>query len=63
MKKQKSEAMEVKAVRVPAALWRDTKRAARINRTSVSEFIRSALEEKVGRILMEAHELMREDGK
>jgi hypothetical protein len=41
--KKKPNPMQVKAVRVPADLWRDVIRAAKISGVSVSVLIRSAL--------------------
>lgn len=50
MKSTKRPPMEVRAVRVPAGLWREVRKAAKISRVSVSEFIRDTLGAKVREI-------------
>ena len=52
--------MEVRAVRVPAELWRDVRRAAKIRKMSMSDLIRSAILKSVREILALAQEIVKE---
>jgi uncharacterized protein (DUF1778 family) len=60
MKSTKRQPMEVRAVRVPAELWRDVRRAAKISKMSMSDLIRSAILKSVREILELAQSIIKE---
>jgi len=55
--------MEVRAVRIPADLWRDVRRAAKISKVSMSDLIRSAILKSVREILALAQEITKREEK